>query len=79
MWILLTQRPSRRTNWIPPPDISLIKRRGSTIQDEWYWMVKTKSYAADLKKIILSLNPGSQPKIRFRLLKYTKHLNASLG
>lgn len=67
MWLLVTNSPSSRTNWIPLPNKIPTVSRGNTSLDAWYWLFRTKSQALSARENIYSKNKQSRPKMIIKL------------
>jgi hypothetical protein len=63
MFVVYTQAPKQRVEWIPPPEYSFIKRRGNTPTDQWYWTTATFEKALMLKNAIQHANRGKKIRL----------------
>jgi hypothetical protein len=61
---LVTNRPTRKTNWVPPDALEIIMDRGITVNDKWWWMVQSLQDAVILKTHILEKNVKANPPLK---------------
>lgn len=64
LWVVRTQAPRGMTNWVPPRQLRTIVQRGTTVDDAWFWGVRTAQQADALLAEIRRANAGARPAMR---------------
>lgn len=66
MYILVTNIPTTRTNWLAPYKTK-IAHRGSTSREAWWYASSSLDKLKALRNELKSLNPHAKPPIKTRL------------
>jgi hypothetical protein len=61
-FVLTTQVPDRRTNWVAPR--GKVAKRGATTRDAWWYASKSRAVVERIRAELLRINPRANPPIR---------------
>jgi hypothetical protein len=61
-FVLKTQEPERRTNWVPPR--GSVAKRGTTTRDAWWYASRSEAVVERIRAELLRINPRANPPIR---------------